>query len=57
MEAALWAPSPERRRAAQATQFMNRLNAEFGLALVDYAALHRWSLDHPELFWKAVWEF
>ena len=28
-----------------------------GLAIADYAQLHRWSVDHLEDFWTAVWDF
>ncbi len=50
-EAPLWRPSPE--RAAQT--LMARFMAEAGHR--DYAALHRWSVEHSEDFWNRVWDF
>ncbi len=50
----LWTPSAGRIAAARITQFA----AETGHASdgeVDYAALHRWSVEAPEAFWSRVW--
>ena len=55
---ALWAPSTERVASAQLTAFMQFVTASTGFdAGGDYFALHQWSLDQPEAFWRAVWEF
>jgi len=32
------------------------LRAERGLALADYEALRRWSVEHPADFWRAMWD-
>jgi len=32
-------------------------NRQWGLAMEDYAALHAWSVNHPEQFWTSVWDF
>ena len=53
----LWTPSPERLARANVTRFMGLLNERHGLALGDYAGLYRWSIDHLEDFWRAVWDF
>ena len=53
----LWTPSPERVEQANVTRFMGLLNERHGLALGDYAGLYRWSIDHLEDFWRAVWDF
>ena len=47
----MWAPSAE--RAAQTA--MARFMREAGKA--DYAALHRWSVEHVEDFWNRLWDF
>ncbi len=48
----LWAPSPERVARAQLTRFVARYRPG-----AVYADLWRWSVDRPEEFWPAVWEF
>jgi acetoacetyl-CoA synthetase len=53
----LWAPSLRRVSAAQLTKFRLRVEGEHGLELADYAALHRWSVEHPAEFWSTVWDF
>jgi len=53
----LWTPSPERIAAALVSDFMRQVNERHGVALGDYAALHRWSVDNLEAFWTALWDF
>ena len=53
-DAPLWVPSPKRVADAHLTRFTERLRARRGLALEDYAALHRWSLERPDAFWFEV---
>lgn len=48
----LWRPSPERIAAANITRF-----AEFVRQPQDYESLWRWSVEQPENFWSAVWDF
>ena len=56
----LWHPESERTRTSHLARFVERLRAE-GAALPDqhdtgaFQALHRWSVEHPEQFWAAVW--
>jgi len=46
----LWTPTAERvDRSA-----MSRMLLHAGVG--DYPALHRWSVDEPESFWRAVWD-
>ena len=55
---ALWAPSADRISSAQLTAFMQSVTESAGFdARGDYFALHRWSLEEPAAFWRAVWEF
>ena len=55
MKQPLWAPSPQRIAEANLTAFSARAAAAHGVALPDYSALYRWSVDHPETFWREVW--
>jgi acetoacetyl-CoA synthetase len=49
----LWSPGPERVRTARLTEFRTRYRPD----APDFAALHRWSVEHREEFWAAVWEY
>ncbi len=51
-EGPIWTPSPERAAAANLSRF-----AFHHLPGADMAELWRWSVEHPEKFWPAVWEF
>jgi len=53
----LWSPSPESVAKANMTAFMKLANSRHGLALDDYAGLYLWSIDMPEDFGTAVWDF
>jgi acetoacetyl-CoA synthetase len=53
----MWRPSPQALAAARMTGFMKAANERHGLALGDYAGLHRWSVDHMEDFWTLLWDF
>jgi acetoacetyl-CoA synthetase len=55
MAGSLWQPSAERVRKAALTRFRERMAAESGAPLPDFAALHRWSVEAPEAFWRAIW--
>ena len=53
----LWEPSPERAAAAQITAFMEKVNAESAAGAGDYDSLWQWSVDNPDVFWSALWDF
>ena len=53
----LWAPSAERIAGANITRFMRETGARHGIELADFAALHRWSIDHMVPFWRELWSF
>ncbi|MFO7653383.1 MAG: acetoacetate--CoA ligase [Candidatus Krumholzibacteriia bacterium] len=53
----LWRPSPAWMAAAQVTDFRGRAAASTGRHLPDWAALDRWSIEHPNEFWDEVWRF
>jgi acetoacetyl-CoA synthetase len=56
-EQPLWKPSPERVARANLTQFMRAVRGRWQVAVPDYRALYRWSIEQPEQFWQSVWEF
>ena len=53
----LWHPSPERVANANLTSFAALVRERHGLNAVDYAALHRWSIENRTDFWSAVWDY
>ncbi len=57
MEEPLWRPPAERVAGANLTRFTALLGERHGVELGDYAALHRWSVEHREAFWEALWDF
>ena len=53
VEKELWKPSGTRVRDALMTHFFQSV----GLADAQYSDAHRWSIEKPEEFWSAVWDF
>ncbi len=53
----LWQPDPEIAAASAMARFAERASEASGRNLNAYADLHRWSIQNPEAFWKAVWSF
>ena len=53
----LWQPSNDRIGASNMFRFTQQLEDKLGMVFNDYDQLHRWSIDHPELFWQQVWTF
>lgn len=47
----LWSPTGAQIAASQLDQFRRRTGHP------DYSTLHRWSVDSPDAFWAALWEF
>jgi len=56
MAAPLWTPSPQRIADANITAFARRVESRHRVALPDYDALWRWSIDHPQAFWREMWD-
>ena len=54
MNDVIWAPDAGRAGASSLARFAR---AHAPAAGADYDALWRWSIDQPEAFWQAVWEF
>ncbi len=53
----LWTPNAERIAAANLTRFQRQVEERHQLSFADFAALHRWSVESPELFWRDLWDF
>ena len=56
-DAPLWQPSAERAAATLLAAFIDRLREEYGYDGVDYEALHLFSIERPDAFWTALWDF
>lgn len=53
----LWKPSPEQINNSEMTRFMRYTNDRYALLLDNYSDLYKWSVENPELFWVAIWDF
>ena len=53
----LWEPTAERVSAAHVTRFLRWLEDRKGLVFTGYDDLWRWSVDHLEDFWSALWSY
>lgn len=53
----LWRPSTSQIEASRMEAFRRRVNLRFNLQLDDYAALHRWSIEHRAAFWQTLSEY
>jgi acetoacetyl-CoA synthetase len=53
----LWSPTQEQIASANLTAFIRHVQDRWKPPISDYVSLYRWSIDKPELFWEAVWEF
>jgi acetoacetyl-CoA synthetase len=55
--APVWEPDPAEAEQSILAVFTRWAEREHGIDLPDYDALWRWSVDHLEDFWLAVWRF
>ena len=53
----LWIPDNERINQANISRFLHMLRSELDPWIVDYHGLYQFSINQPEDFWQAVWEF
>jgi acetoacetyl-CoA synthetase len=53
----IWQPSPERIAGSEITAFIAEINRRWGTQIRDYASLHRFSVEEPERFWTAIWDY
>ena len=59
-ESPLWTPDAERIKRANITRFLEQVRRRQpadAAAVTDFPTLYRWSIERPEAFWPAVWEF
>lgn len=57
MNTTLWQPTPAQIKASNMQRFMTQVEKKYQINLPDYSALYQWSIQEPEQFWSAVWEF
>ncbi len=55
-EQPLWQPTPEQIERSNLACFMTGLAKKHG-RFDDYASLYRWSIEQPEAFWAAAWDY
>jgi acetoacetyl-CoA synthetase len=53
----LWTPSRARIEAAVVTDFVRTVARTQRAAIADFPSLWRWSIDHKEMFWRALWDY
>jgi len=53
----LYGPDPQAVERARMTDFRRRVERAHGIRLDGWEALHRWSVEHLEDFWGALWEY
>jgi acetoacetyl-CoA synthetase len=61
-QTALWMPTPEQMAGTKLAGFLtmvaSRTGIDFGAPCMQaYAKLHRWSIEKPEEFWTALWDY
>src|SRR5450759_1648611 len=52
----LWSPAADARERSRMGRYLGWLATERGLALADYDAAWRWSVDQPGAFWQSIWD-
>lgn len=57
MRDVLWELSPEEKKNTNTWRFMEYAGKRYGRSFEDYPSLHRWSVDEPEEFWAACWDY
>ena len=53
----MWRPTPEQIAGANITRFIDLARQRGAHNVSDFPSLYRWSVDHLDQFWPAVWEF
>ncbi|MFN3235799.1 MAG: acetoacetate--CoA ligase [Pseudomonadales bacterium] len=53
----LWQPDQRSVEQLQITEFQRQIESRFDQSFANYAEFHRWSINHSELFWPAVWDY
>ena len=57
MSVPLWQPTKAAIKNSQMMQFIHQINKTQHTHISNYPDLHQWSIKHPELFWKSIWDF
>lgn len=57
MNKLLWAPDQAQVANANLTHFTAYLAEQYGLSFDSYPALHRWTIEHKELFWSSIVQY
>src|SRR5690606_21454152 len=57
MNPILWRPDAQRVATTTLSQFIRFLQRQYGDVSSDYEALHQWSIQNPELFWRGIWDY
>lgn len=53
----LWSPTAAQITDANMTAFMSHIRRTYGQKLNTYDELYHWSVEDPDKFWKATWQF
>jgi acetoacetyl-CoA synthetase len=53
----IWSPGPVRRQTANIRWFIDLARSELDPGIFQYRDLHRYSIQNPSGFWRAVWDF
>jgi acetoacetyl-CoA synthetase len=53
----LWQPSLDRIEKSGLRAFRSWVNSKYQQNFNDYDSLWQWSVDNPETFWEAVWQY
>ena len=53
----IWSPGPVRRQTANIRRFIDLARSELDPGIHLYRDLHRYSIQNPSEFWRAVWDF
>ena len=57
MTSPIWQPTPAQAAATNMAAFMAFVSERHGTTVPDYAALYAFSIEAPEKFWVAAWDF
>jgi acetoacetyl-CoA synthetase len=55
-EVPVWTPGSSQIRDAEMTAFIRFAREQGAGGVLDYPSLYRWSVEHPEQLWPAVWK-
>jgi acetoacetyl-CoA synthetase len=53
----LWNPSSSFKDQSNLSHYLKWLNSHKSRSFRDYDQLWQWSVDHPEDFWRSIWEY